>query len=657
MTAKEWFSAQELAEAVLPGLPSTTRGVAKLAQREGWERATCDVRGALCRPRTARGGGVEYHYTVLPQRARDRLLFKLTKPTAQTEKPTREAAWRRWEQLPNSMKAEAHKRLEVILQVEQLVRHGVGKAKAITMVVEQAAREARLKGGEPPFRESTLYAWLQRIIGVRADDRVAYLAPDHVGRTACAEIPSEAWDAYKLAWLRQEQPTHAATYRYVKRIADDRGWSLPSPKTFVRRIEKEIPRDSEVLKRQGPKAAKHTVAHADRVKTGLRAMDVANLDGHTWDVFCLYEDGVIDRPISLAVQDIFSGQPLAIRFDRTLNHHIVRLALADTFRNYGLVGRLIMDNGRENQAKEISGQFSRFRKRASEEEPAGILKLLNIEPVFATPYHGQAKPIERMFRNWAQDIAKHPAFAGAYVGNKPTAKPENYRSRAIPIAEFEAIVREEMVHYSQQTGRRGAGMNGRSFAEVFSESVAAFPPRRVTAEQLRLCLLSAKVGAPDRRSGALAIDDHRYWSPELSAIRRQRLVVRFDPQDLSETIYVYDLQGRFLCTADRTEQGSFDNLADAQRITRARQKNLKKLRDATDALMGGGTVADVAAALPRTTPEPVAIPEGSNVVRLATGVARTPEQLGTARQRKTAEADKFNEDWARGFMASVSRAE
>lgn len=636
--AKEWFSAQELADLALPGLASTKRGVQMIIAREGWTQV---------RPRAGRGGGVEYHVSQLPEAAQARLQIA-TARKATKDRLDRESVWMRWERLPEKLRAEAQRRLEILDRIDAMVTAGMRQTAAIEAVVAQAAREAVAVGGKRPLSASTIHEWRRRICGVRPDDRAAYLAPDYIGRTARSEIPVAAWEAYKVSWLRQEQPTHAATYRYIQQVAAEQGWPpLPSQKTFERRILAEIPRDSEVLLRQGPKAAKHTIAHADRDKSALRALEVANLDGHTWDVFCLYEDGVVDRPISLAVQDIYSGLPLAIRFDRTLNHHIVRLALADTFRDFGLVDRLIMDNGRENQAKEISGQTSRFRKRAAEEEPAGILKLLNIEAVFAQPYWGQAKPIERMFRNWAMDIAKHPAFAGAYVGNKPTAKPENYKSKAIPIAEFEAIVRSEIAHYSRQLGRRGRGMNGRSFLQVFEESMAIHPPRRVTPEQLRLCLLAAKVGAPDRRSGAIAIDDHRFWSPELSALRRQKLVVRFDPQDLSETVHVYDLQGRYLCSAPRAMVGSYDNLADAQRITRAKAKARKKLRDATETL-----IRINARAIPRPAlAEPIApnLAAGPNVVAVEFGAPRTPEQLG-----KPGEASKtHNANWRRGLAASL----
>ncbi len=62
---KEWCTARELAEAQLPGLPDTKRGVQMLAEREGWSDSL-----AYVRRRSGRGGGLEYNISLLPPSAR-----------------------------------------------------------------------------------------------------------------------------------------------------------------------------------------------------------------------------------------------------------------------------------------------------------------------------------------------------------------------------------------------------------------------------------------------------------------------------------------------------------------------------------------------------------------------------------------------------------
>ena len=77
------------------------------------------------------------------------------------------------------------------------------------------------------------------------------------------------------------------------------------------------------------------------------------------------------------------------------------------------------------------GTPTRFRFKVREDDALGVLPQMGVKVHWATPAHGQAKPIERTFRDFAEDIALHPAFAGAYVGHKPDAKPEDYGSHCV----------------------------------------------------------------------------------------------------------------------------------------------------------------------------------------------------------------------------------
>lgn len=646
--APEWFSAGELAELGLPGLPSTKRGMQLQIDREGWEARTCDVRGALARKRKARGGGVEYHVSLLPEAARAKLMIA-AHGRVQAERPDRESAWLRWELLPAGVKAQAHHRLEILGQVEALIRHGMGKTAAIDEVVRQTVREARLQGEAESLCASTVHGWFALVAGVPPEDRCAYLAPAYQGRQATRDCPPDAWDLYKGDYLRQSKPPHAGCYRRLARKAAEMGWQIPSAKTLQRRLDAEIPLPVQTYLRHGAEALTHAFPHLERDRASIFPMQILNLDGHTWDVKVVWPDGTISRPLSLAVQDIASGKILAIRHDMTLNHHLVRLALGDTFRDHGLCDTLLMDNGRENTAAAISGGHKRLRcAKTPEEEPAGLLKTLGIKAIFATPYWGQAKPIERAFRNFAHDIAKGPEFEGAYTGHNPVSKPDNYDTRAVPYAEFAHIVARELAFYNDQAGRRGAGMNGKSFNQVFAERSAGRPVRRLTPEQLRLCMLASKPVSMDPRTHEVKVEGHRYWSEALANTKAQRVIVRFDPEQMGLPAYVYSLDGRLLAEADRIGVGSFDKLSDGRgqnAARRERDRGVKLVAKAERKLAAQDVAAQYAS--PAPPEEPVA---PSNVVAPPFGVPRTPAQLGGGR-RPVPTFEEFDDDYDRGVAA------
>ena len=258
----EWFSAAELADLNLPGVPGTPPGVQKMARREGWMGAE-----GKTRKRQGRGGGVEFHVSLLPEAARTRIAAAAA---PRTERLDRDSAWLRLEKLPAGYKAKAHERLAVIDQIEELQRHGLNKSKAIEQVVMMAAREARAAGQEPPLKVATIYTWFARIEGVARADRVAYLAPEWTGRAADTEACSpDAWEFYKGDYLRLSKPPHAGCYRRLQRVAADNGWTIPSAKTLIRRIDAEIPPPVQAMLREGEEAASFTVPHRTRDRTGI----------------------------------------------------------------------------------------------------------------------------------------------------------------------------------------------------------------------------------------------------------------------------------------------------------------------------------------------------------------------------------------------------
>jgi len=120
------------------------------------------------------------------------------------------------------------------------------------------------------------------------------------------------------------------------------------------------------------------------------------------------------------------------------------------------------------------------------------LTAMGVEVHWTKPFHGQSKPIERAFKDLCDKDAKTPAFAGAYTGNKPDAKPENYGSSAVPLDDFMAVLKDEIIHHNTRQGRRSAVCEGKSFDEVFNESYIARPIKRATQLQRRLFLLAAE---------------------------------------------------------------------------------------------------------------------------------------------------------------------
>ncbi len=578
-TPREWWSAAEFAAMSLPLVPASERGVQLMIERNGHhapELAYPANANGVWRRRQGRGGGREYRIDVLPAPAQAKLAMRVRRAARSVEPAPAEAKaarsaneqWGWFEALPEKRKAQARERMALLLAVRDLEMTGTARDMAMMDVAAGAGVSLR-----------TLYNWAGLVAGLDRHDWLPALAPRFAGRTAEVEIADEAWQAFLADYLRNERPTLESCYRRLQALAKGKGWALPSSKTLERRIS-ALPRTMVVLAREGIEALKRLYPAQERDRSGFHALEGVNADGHKFDVFVRWPDGEISRPILVGFQDLLSGMVLSWRIGRTENAATVLLAFGDLVENWGIPEHCWLDNGRNFASKWFTGGTpNRYRFKVRENDPNGVLTALGVEVHWTTPYSGQSKPIERAWRDFADSISRHPAFAGAWTGNTIDAKPENYASAAVPIEIFEKVVAEEIAEHNARLGRRSKVCGGRlSFAQVFNASYADAIIRKASPEQCRLWLLAAE-GATVRKDGSIHLEGNRYWHEKLIDHVGAKVVLRFDPDALHDDIHVYRLDGAYLVAAPVIEAVGFADTAAARDHARARKSWLKAQKE------------------------------------------------------------------------------
>jgi len=605
---KEWFTAAELAALALPGMPESESGVWRIAKRDDWQNprrqwdAATNPLGVWRKREKKQGGGVEYHMSLLPTQAQAKLALAsapLPEPPAPRTKsgavrPVVAESWRWYNALPDKAKAKAAERLTVLDAVETLLRNGTRKEHAIPLVA--AARKVAT---------SSIWGWYARCAGFDRADWLPQLADRYAGRIKEAEITPEAWEAFKADYLRVEKPTAESCFERVARIAAVRGWTLPTLKTLLRKIEREISVPVRVYCREGLDALKRLYPAQERDRSMFHALEAINGDGHKIDVFVKWPDGEIVRPMIVVFQDLYSGKYVAWRADKSENRESIRLALGDLVEDLGIPGTIFFDNTRAFANKALTaGTQNRYRFKIKDEDPVGVCALLGIEVRFVLPNSGQSKPIERSFRDIADRAAKHPDFAGAYVGNKPDAKPENYGSRAIALDDFLRVLSAEIIHHNARPGRRSRVCGGvKSFDQAFAESYEQAKIRKAEPEQRLLWLLEAEGVKASNTDGSIRLMGNRYWCEALHGHLGQSLVVRFDPQDLIADLHVYRLDGAYIGAAECVDAAGFSDAGKARDYARNRRHFIKatKLRAKAERGMELATMAAM-------IPEPADLP-------------------------------------------------
>ena len=625
-----WWSAAELAASGLPDVPNTKRGVNLMAKRDGWDT----VKGKV-RRRKAVGAGLEYHWSLLPMRARLKLSKQAGEPAPSPEKtPISSAdAWSVYAQVKDNAKQEAQRRFKALRSVDALVNAGLTRFDATDEVAKDIGVSAR-----------TIWNWHDFVMGVPSEDWLPYLVPRHQvakRKSRKAEINPEFFEMVKSAFLSPSQPPLTACYDWTCDWAKKEGVPIPPIHQVRRHYKATVSKPTEIYHRKGEHALKRFYPHQTRDKSAMVPLECVQGDYHKFDVFVEWPgEKTPIRPQGVFYSDVYSGKVLSYRLDVTANSHTVQVAFGDLVQRYGIPQQALMDNGREFAAKAMTGGApTRFRFKITDEDIPGLLILMGIEIKWATPYSGQSKPIERAFRDLCDRIAKHPAFEGAYTGHKVDAKPENYRDRAIPLEEFRKVLDREVAKHNARPDRRSPVAMGKSFNEVFNAGYKTAPIRKATDEQRRLWLLRAEGIKAHSKNGEITLYKSRYWSPWAANIAGQKVVVRFDPDDLYQGIEVYDLDGGYLGFLELQEEGGFGNVEDANTYNRKRnayRRAERKLAQAEREL----SAAEIAARLDAVAEDaPEELPE-AKVVQMAKPHKAAPKSARVAQAELDAETEE-----------------
>lgn len=378
---------------------------------------------------------------------------------------------------PASIQDEARRRAEILDMYLGLLAAGLKASSALKV----------LRQRHPDISKPTLWRWQQMVNGHARQYWEPLLAPAYQGRTR-NEIPRQAWDFFLKLYLDQAEPSAAVCYRETLKAAAAQLWGqLPSCKTFERRIETDVSENTLILGRNGRTALKESLPHLRRDPTTLKIHELWESDGRKGDVFTSWPDGTVCRPWMVMVREVKTRTPLAIKFYINTNAELVidtlRFAVERTKTR---PKNFLMDHGPEYENNPLAGgQKSALRYNVVVNQPVGILGRMGIKAIWATPYHGAAKPQESFWNVIAENVDK--TCGRAYTGRNPVARPEDSdKEHAIPIEQYVERVLIALDDFSKgKLGvHRGHGMAGKSPLELYNELMPTHRARPATPHEL-----------------------------------------------------------------------------------------------------------------------------------------------------------------------------
>jgi putative transposase len=368
-------------------------------------------------------------------------------------------------------------------------------------------------------------------------------------------IDQEQMEILLGAALRPNAPKIAEIIRISKYAMKTRGIDCQISDATCRRWLTNWKRKNFgvwVFKRHGETAWNDEVAFY--VERDINILDVGDMivaDGHKLNFEVINPwTGKPCRPIMVLWFDMKSSFPLGWELMPTENTASISSALRRSILRLGKYPKIAyMDNGKAFRAK--------FFTNCPDFEESGFYGLysrLGINTIFAWPYHGQSKTIERFFGAFGELERMAPTYVGTSINTQP---PRMRRGEKIHKAVYDKAygngITMEQAHsaiatwFDMYADRPAAGhLNGARPADVFNAGKGP----GVDPVELRF-LMMAKGIKKIYRNG-IHIFGQNYYASELYGYRLP-VEIRYDLQDRS-SILVFDQSGRFMCEAYPVEK-------------------------------------------------------------------------------------------------------
>ena len=276
--------------------------------------------------------------------------------------------------------------------------------------------------------------------------------------------------------------------------------------------------------------------------------DVLIADGHVlnFDIINPWT-GKPKRMMLVLWQDMKSAMPLGWEIMPTENTQAINAALRRSIMRLGMIPKVAyLDNGKAFAGKYFNGT------NLEEDGFAGLYGRLGIETIFAWPYHGQSKPVERFFGDFGELERMSPSYVGACIADKPPrlnrgekfhrALHEKITGGRVPtlIESHRAVAAwfDEWAHRPHQGGH----LKGLKSQEVFDAGKGP----GVNDRDLRYLMMREEVRTIRRRG--IQIFGNWYYHAALYG-RKHKVDVRYDIEDPTYLLVYEQNTDELICKA------------------------------------------------------------------------------------------------------------
>lgn len=492
-----WLKVKEVAEL----LGVTERTVQNLAQKNKYEHRPVKGKG--------RGGKqIEIALESLPQEAQNKY-----------NNVQEEVAYKKVTQFTGKQREEANFKA---LIVEQYKRSQLSP--------DDFVKDFNERNPDSVITKSQLFSWQRKY---KSGD-IANLVDKRGGHNrGQVTIPPDAWEYFNSLYMTLQKRSVQRCWELTRLEYPN----IPSVSTFERKVN-TIPKLAMIYYREGEKAFNDALVSMERSRKDIDSNDIWFSDHHLVDVAVINNRGRVFRPWLTVFFDARASKVISfIVRDKSADATVIKQCLRLGIEKYGIPKELYFDNGKDYREKSFNADF-----------PISLVKQLGINMIYATPYHGQAKTVERFFGTMEDRFCK---LLPTYLGKDAKQRPENMRvtfdklkDKAPTMEKFIELLTIYFEKYNN-TPSGGIDMNGKCPDQVYYENL------HVKNKVKDKSILRIFCGTFDERTvqkNGVQYQGRFYYHTELLSHQGEKVIINADPYNMDE-LNIFDMDMRAICKA------------------------------------------------------------------------------------------------------------
>lgn len=542
------YTANQLLDLELPCLPDTKRSIVRRAAREQWPFSWGSGQG---------GHYKKYLSQLLPKSVRQAILKK---QEIDALVPSNHRERRIGITLAEGQRSKAMLKADLLrLYLKACAAAPWGKKKeageSFVLAYNSGIAYANLFEALGPVQEKTIKGWERKLKTAGGDTLILADNRGYHKRGTCVLTPMQT-DILLRCALHPNKPRVSEAIRMALAIMNAKGvQNGSSDATYRRWLDEWASKNHHIwtFNREGAKAWNDKCAYyIERDYSLINVGDILVADGHVLNFEVLNPwTGKPKRMTLILFLDMKSNMPMGWEIMPTENTQTIASALRRSIIRLGMCPKVVyLDNGRAFRSRHFQGCES-FEEAGF----AGLYERLGIKTIFAWPYHGQSKTIERFFGAFAELERWCPTYSGTSIENKPPRMMRGERlhrkvyeksmdGRCLTMEQAHRAIAAWFDVYATRPQR--GHLDGATPMEIFLAGRGS----GIDKAELTYMMMSMEIKHIHRNG--LTFQGQNYYHPALYG-RRHPVVIRYDLHDLS-TLFIFEQDGSYLCEAAPVEQ-------------------------------------------------------------------------------------------------------